>query len=145
MAFFTLANTFASFTQIDTATGTRQIEAGNDLLYVLKDNGNIWTYNGSGFTKIDTGTGTKQLEAAPGVLYILKDSGNIWSYDGSKFSKIDPGTKTKQLEASKNSELFILKDSGNIWSYDNTDSTGSKSVEKKILESEKDVTQTSME
>lgn len=122
---------------IDSDKETMQISPAGGVLYILKDNGNIWSYvsvlgrtptEKDSFRPKDDGTRTKQLVSAGETLYILKESGNIWKYYSrpeekdmtvihEKYVWIDSGTNTKQI-ASSGSILYILKErDGEIWQY----------------------------
>ena len=62
---------------IDNGTGTQSIAAGGGRLYVLKNNGNVWMYDGS-FRMIDNGTGTSQMWVDYGTVFIRKNNGQVW-------------------------------------------------------------------
>lgn len=71
------------------ATSARRIYAGRDVkqiisdgeeVYLLKDNGNIFTISQNRLQLVDPGTGTAQISPAGGILYILKNNGNIWRH-----------------------------------------------------------------
>jgi hypothetical protein len=109
-------------------TGTRQILPAGGILYIVKNNGNIWAYqtiSGSpAFQIADPGTGSSQIESSGEILYVLKENGNIWKsvvcsagenspLELTNFVRVDDGTDTKQLSSS-GSILYILKKAGNI-------------------------------
>lgn len=58
--------------------------AGDDTLYLLHDNGNVWRLYDDGrpetedLVLIDSGTNTSQIFTAGGYLYVLKNSGAVW-------------------------------------------------------------------
>jgi tetratricopeptide (TPR) repeat protein len=89
--------------------------AGDDTLYLLHDNGNVWRYYNDGRPEtedlklVDPGTGTAQIFAADNYLYLLKRKGAIWRINNSRnpiadkdFAEIwsEPGSITVQ-------EMFI--------------------------------------
>jgi hypothetical protein len=68
---------------VDPATGTRQIAPAGGVLYVLKENGNIWALQSisagekpDAFQLKDSGTGTRAVLAAGETLYVLKENVN---------------------------------------------------------------------
>ena len=62
---------------LDNGTGTTMIAAGGGRCYVLKNNGNIWMWDGS-WRMIDNGTGTSQIWVDWGTVYCRKNSGQVW-------------------------------------------------------------------
>ena len=63
---------------IDNGTGTQMIAAGGGRCYVLKNNGNIWMYEGSNWRMIDNGTGTSRIWVDYGTVCCRKNSGQVW-------------------------------------------------------------------
>jgi hypothetical protein len=108
--------------KIYSGSDAKQIVADGEDVYLLKDNGNIFSISQNRLQQVDSGTGTAQISPAGGVLYILKNSGNIWSYvaRGPRredfFVPIDPGIGTRQI-VSAGAALYILKENGHIWQY----------------------------
>jgi len=84
---FVLKNTGSIFHHVgngqfevtDNGSGTKQIDSSGGVLYALKDNGNIWLWQGNGWTQVDTATGTRAIDASGGWLYVLKDNGNLYA------------------------------------------------------------------
>lgn len=99
---------------------------------MLKEDGNIWSYTGSGWDKIDEGTGTRQIAGdRTGAIYALKNNGNIWRYEEG-WTRIDEGKGTKQIAAAAG-VVYALKDNGNLWRWEGgwskiDDGTGTKEV-----------------
>jgi hypothetical protein len=62
---------------IDDGTGTRMIAAGGGRCYALKNNGNIWMFDGS-WRMIDNGTGTSEIWVDWGTVHCRKNNGQVW-------------------------------------------------------------------
>lgn len=103
--------------QIDTATGTKQMLAVANQLYVLKDDSTIWQFSNGNWTQIDNGGDSKALVGdRRGNLYVLKHNGNVWEYAGG-WKQIDTATGTRQISAG-HGLLYALKGAGDIWRFD---------------------------
>jgi hypothetical protein len=64
---------------IDNGTGTRMIAAGGGNLYCLKNNGNIWMWQGGmSWIQADNGTGTSEIWVRSGRVYCRKNNGQVW-------------------------------------------------------------------
>jgi hypothetical protein len=72
---------------IDDGTGSRQIEASNGQLYVLKEGGNVWRsgdiLKAPRWEKIDDGTGTRQIAIDGDDVYVLKGDGRLWRFEAA--------------------------------------------------------------
>lgn len=65
---------------IDNGTGTRQIAAGGGNLYCLKNNGNIWMWQGNmNWIMADNGTGTNEIWVRGGQVFCRKNNGQVWA------------------------------------------------------------------
>jgi len=62
---------------IDNGTGTTMIAAGGGRLYVLKNNGNVWMYDGS-FRMIDNGTGSSRIWVEFNTVFVQKNNGQVF-------------------------------------------------------------------
>jgi hypothetical protein len=116
----------------DDGTGTKQIVSVGEMLYILKNNGNIWkhytTIDGQGrildnFDMIDDGTGTREISCSGALLYVLKNNGNIWQYSpvakgASPYEEIYKGGDATHIKADGGA-LYFTKQNGSVWKYKN--------------------------
>jgi hypothetical protein len=120
--------------QIDTGTGTKQMLAIANQLFVLKYDSTIWQHGDSGWFQIDSGGDSKALVGdRRGNVYVLKHSGNVWEYTAGNWVEIDSGVGTRQIAAA-GGLVYALKGEGDIWRYDGSQwsqidqSTGTKKI-----------------
>jgi hypothetical protein len=90
--------------------------AGDETLYLLHDNGNLWRYRDDGIPEtvdlklVDEGAGTIQISVSDDSVYLLKGDGAIWRISNARdpaqkvLSKLwEPGERTIQ-------EISVLED-----------------------------------
>lgn len=79
--------TSSGWQMVDNGTNSRQIEASNNRLFVLKMNGNLWRsgdmLTGGEWQPVDDGTGTIQVAVDGDDAYVLKDNGKVFRFDGA--------------------------------------------------------------
>jgi hypothetical protein len=97
--------------KIDDDTGTKMIAASEGVAYKLKDDGNVWRYNGT-WLKIDPGTGTKMIAADRELLYVLKDSGQVWLNDGGSWQQLDRAPSSSFIAAAEGYLYAVANDPG---------------------------------
>jgi len=92
--------------------------AGDQTLYLLHDNGNVWRYYDDGRAEtedlklIDEGTGTAQIFAAGGYLYLLKSDGAVWRISNPR--NPDPDNNFTKIDISSPPESAIIPESATI-------------------------------
>ena len=62
---------------IDNGTGSQMIAAGGGRLYVLKNNGNVWMWDGN-WRMIDNGTGSSRIWVDFGTVFVQKNNGQVF-------------------------------------------------------------------
>ena len=63
---------------VDNGIGTRMIAGARDHLFILKDNGNLWRWEGGRFTKIDAGTSTRRIWVDEGTCFAERSDGAVY-------------------------------------------------------------------
>lgn len=106
----------AGFQLIDDGSGTKQVVHDGSSIYTLKNNGNIWMFQGGRWEMIDNGTGTLQIAADAGRVYALKDNGKLWRRTYGKWSAIAMKGSRQIAAAGKN--IFTLEDNDDVWMFD---------------------------
>jgi hypothetical protein len=102
----------ARFEQFDDGQQTKQIDVSNGVVFVLKDNGNVWRNNGQ-WARIDDGVQTHSLAADGNNCTILKDNGNVYSFRNEQWHQAFMNGGIRQV-AARADEVVLLHQTGNI-------------------------------
>jgi hypothetical protein len=83
-----------------------QIATDGDLVFVLKDDGTVWSRGSAGWQRIDEGGGVRQVAVADGMVHALKEDGSVWRRCGGTWNVVGRG-HTRQIAAA-GPWLFVL-------------------------------------
>jgi hypothetical protein len=106
----------AGFQVLDDGQGTKQVAHDGQVIYALKENGNIWACTRGRWEMIDDGTGTRAIAADAGRVYALKDNGKLFRRAFGSWSAI--ATKGSRQIAAAGKDVYTLEDNEDVWMFD---------------------------
>lgn len=115
LALFISAPAHAQWEMLDQNPGTKQIVHDGSAVYALKDNGNIWMFQGGRWQQIDNGDGTRQIAAAGGRVYAMKNDGRVYRLSYGQWSAI--GSKGSRQMAAADKDLYTLENNDDIFMF----------------------------
>jgi photosystem II stability/assembly factor-like uncharacterized protein len=111
---------------LDDGTNTKRIASTGSILYVLKENGDIWQYiptHAKLFEKIYQAESEDKraisIAAAGGTLYFIRNDGSTWKYK-ERPSIVEKKDVAKEIDAI-GEILYILSTKGEIIRYNTVD------------------------
>ena len=105
----------AQWDMLDANPGTKQIVHDGSAIYALKDNGNIWAFQGGRWNQLDNGSGTRSIAAAGGRVYAMKDDGRVFRLSFGQWSAI--GSQGSRQVAASGTDLYTLENNDDIFMF----------------------------
>ncbi|MCJ8346759.1 hypothetical protein MJH12_14550 [bacterium] len=107
-----------SFHSLELPDRLIQITSVKDKLYMLREDGSVWSYFQKKVSLIDGKLPSKQILSAGERLFVLKNSGGLRSYKDGKIDDLIYDRNFEVMVLYGKNKLFFLDSYGRIWKYD---------------------------
>ncbi|PCJ20722.1 MAG: hypothetical protein COB02_04130 [Candidatus Cloacimonadota bacterium] len=107
-----------SFHSLELPDRLIQITSVKEVLYMLREDGSVWSYGDKKVSLIDGKLPSKQILSAGNKLFILKNSGGLRSFKNGQVDDLIYDRNFEVMVTYGKNKLFFLDTYGRVWRYD---------------------------